>query len=77
MKINLDNSQRKFLIQSQGFGASKDIFCNLHHIPKVLKTAFVKNEEFKIYEFWNRRLKPCSKKHLNLMFEANQINYKL
>jgi hypothetical protein len=77
MQINLDNNQRKFLIQSQGFGNSKDIFCNLHHIPEVLKSQFEKNEEFKIFEYWNRKLKRCSKKHLNEMFAANQIDFKI
>ncbi len=77
MKTIIDNNQRKFLIQSQGFGNQKDIFCNLADIPKILKKAFEKNEEFKIFEFWNRKLKRCSKKHLNEMFIANQINFKL
>lgn len=41
----------------------------------VLKTSFENNEEFKIFEYWNRKLKRCSKKHLNEMFVANQINH--
>lgn len=73
MITTIDNNQRKFLVQSQGLGNTKDIFCNLADIPNVIKTAFEKNEEFKIYEFWNRKLKVCSKKHLNEMFSANQI----
>lgn len=73
MTTTIDNNQRKFLVQSQGLGTNKDIFCNLADIPNVIKTAFEKNEEFKIYEFWNRKLKLCSKKYLNEMFSANQI----
>lgn len=76
MKTTIDNNQRKFLIQSQGFGNQKDIFCNLKDIPKVLKDYFEPNEEMKIFEYWNRKLKRCSKKHLNEMFEANQIKFK-
>ncbi len=57
MTTTIDNNQRKFLVQSQGLGNTKDIFCNLADIPNVIKTAFEKNEEFKIYEFWNRKLK--------------------
>jgi hypothetical protein len=76
MKTILDNNQRKFLVQSQGWQTT-DIFCNLAQIPEVLKTAFGENEEFKIYEYWNRRLKVCSKKHINEMFAANQINFKI
>jgi len=73
----IDNSQRKFVVQSQGFGNTKDIFCNLKDIPTVLRDAFEPNEEYKIYEYWNRRLKVCSKKFLNEMFAANQVNFKI
>ncbi len=77
MKTLIDNNQRKFLIQSQGFGSQRDIFCNLDTIPEVLKKWFEPNEEFKIFEYWNRKLKRCSKKHLNEMFVANKINFKI
>ena len=77
MITTIDNNQRKFLVQSQGFGTQKDIFCNLKHIPDVLNKSLEKNEEFKIYEYWNRKLKGCSKKHLNEMFAANQIEFKI
>jgi len=76
MKTTIDNNQRKFLVQSQGFGGQTDIFCNLKDIPNVLKEGFEPKEPIKIYEFWNRRLKVCSKKHLNEMFKANQIDFK-
>lgn len=75
MQTIIDNNQRKFLVQSQGFGNQKDIFCNLKDIPNVLKSEFENNEEFKIYEFWNRKLKQCSRKHMNEMFKANRIDY--
>lgn len=77
MKTTIDNNQRIFLIRSQGFGTQKDIFCNIKDIPKVLKNNFNKNDEFKIYHYWNRTLKPCSKKYINEMFYANQINFKI
>jgi hypothetical protein len=76
MKINIDNNQRKFLVQSIGF-RSVDIFCNLHHIPEVLKSQFETNEDFKIFHYWNRKLKPCSKKFINEMFASNQIDFKI
>ena len=76
MITNIDNNQRKFLVQSLEF-AGPDIFCNLKNIPNVLIQAFKPNEQYKIYEFWNRKLKVCSKKHLNEMFVANQINFKI
>jgi len=77
MKTTIDNNQRKFLVQSQGFGGTQDILCNLADIPNVLKTAFEPNEDYKIYEYWNRKLKACSKKHLNEMFAANKVNFKI
>lgn len=77
MITTIDNSQRKFLVQSQGFGSQVDIFCNLKDIPTVLKEAFVPHDEYKIYEYWNRKLTRCSKKHLNEMFTANQITFKI
>ena len=76
MITTIDNNQRKFLVQSVGF-TSTDIFCNLKDIPTVLKEAFEPKEEFKVYEYWNRKLTRCSKKHLNEMFSANQINFKV
>jgi hypothetical protein len=76
MKININNSQRKFLVQSIGF-RSVDIFCNLEHIPNVIKSQFEANEEFKIFHYWNRKLKPCSKKYINEMFASNQIDFKI
>lgn len=77
MTITIDNNQRKFLVQSVGFGNTFDIFCNLKDIPTVLANEETKNTEIKIYEFWNRKLKLCSKKHLNDMFAANQITFKI
>lgn len=76
MKTTIDNNQRKFLVQSIGW-SNVDIFCNLKDIPHVLKTAFEPNEEFQVFEYWNRKLKKCSKKHLNEMFAANQIEFKI
>lgn len=76
MLTTIDNNQRKFLVQSQGF-TTRDIFCNLHDIPVVLNVEFTDNDEYVIFEYWNRKLKRCSKKHLNEMFTANQINFKI
>ncbi len=74
MKTTIDNNQRKFLVQSQGFGTQKDIFCNLENIPFILSEYFEPNEEYKIYEYWNRKLKQVSKKFLKELYKANQIN---
>jgi len=77
MTTVIDNNQRKFLVQSVGFGNTFDIFCNLKTIPEVLQEVATTNSEYKIYEYWNRKLKLCSKKHLNEMFEANQIDFSI
>lgn len=77
MTTTIDNNQRKFLVQSQGFGSQRDIFCNLSDIPNVLKTAFEPNEEFYVYEYWNRKLKRLGKKRLNEIFKANRVDFKI
>lgn len=77
MKTTLNNNERVFLVQNQGFGNRKDIFCNLANIPFILAEYFEPNEDFKIFEYWNRKIKFCSKKHLNEMFKANQVNFKI
>jgi hypothetical protein len=74
MKTTINNNERKFLVQSQGFGNAKDIFCNLRDIPFVLAEYFEKNEEYKVYEFWNRKLTRVSKKRLLELYQANQVN---
>lgn len=77
MKTTIDNTHRIFLIRPQGFGTQKDIFCNLKDIPKILRKHFEKNEDFKVYHYWNGTLKSCSKKYINAVFAANQINFKI
>ena len=74
--IQLDNSQRIFLIKRDGF-CTRTYFCNLEHIPTILTSELEKYDSYTIHEFWNFKFKKCSKKHLNAMFEANRINYKI
>lgn len=74
MKTTIDNTERQFLIINQGFGSTKNIFCNLQNIPFILAEYFEPNEEYKIYEYWNRKLKQVSKKFLKELYKANQIN---
>jgi hypothetical protein len=76
MIINLDNSQRVFLIKRDGF-FTRTYFCNLEHIPTILSTELEKYDSFTISEFWNFKFKKCSKKFLNEMFLKNQINCKI
>ena len=75
MKTTIDNTQRKFLVQSQGLG-QRDIFCNLNDIPFILNEYFEVNEEYKIFEYWNRKLKNVGKKWLKELYKENQVNPK-
>ena len=75
MITTIDNLQSVFVVEREGI-SKNSIFCNLHDIPKVLK-ELEKNDNFVVYRYWNYKLKKCSKKHLNSMFESNQINFKI
>jgi hypothetical protein len=76
MKTTIDNNQRVFLIKRLGY-FTREYFCNLSDIPNILKDELELSDEYKIFEFWNTKLRSCSKKHLNDMFKANQINFKI
>lgn len=76
MIIQLNTDERVFQLVRQGFG-SKQVFCNLKQIPTVLKEVFEVNDEVKVYHFWDTVRKPVSKKFLNEMFKANQIDFKV
>ena len=76
MITTVDNNSRVFLIKRTGF-FSRDFFCNLQEIPKVLTEGFEENDEYKTFEYWNRKFKVCSKKHINEMFKSNNINFKV
>lgn len=75
MKTTIDNNQRVFLISRDGF-STRDYFCNIHEIPTCINDL-EKNDSFKIYHYWNKKLTRISKKSLNELFAANQINFKL
>lgn len=75
MKTLIDNDQRVFLVHRKGF-FTRDYFCNLSDIQNVLKDLEV-NDEFIIYEYFNKKFTKCSKKHLNEMFAANKIEFKI
>lgn len=75
MITTIDNNQRIFVVTRLGI-STKTIFCNLSDIPKALK-EFESNDEFKIQHYWNFQLKNISKKALNDMFKAHQINFKI
>jgi len=70
----LGGNERVFLIHREGF-FTRDYFCNLKDIPTVLKDMLEPNDSYTISEYWNKKFKKCSKKHLNEMFAANKIPF--
>lgn len=70
----IDNNQTVFQIVSQGWSA-KQFFCNLSDVPAVLTQEFEANEDIVIYRTWNFRLKKQSRKQMNELFKANQIDH--
>jgi len=74
---NVNSNERVFLISRQGFIGSKNIFCNLEDIPEVLKNELEVNDEYTISHFWNSKFKKATKKYMNEMFIANQIEFKI
>lgn len=72
----LNNKERVFVIEREGFFTEK-YFVNLSEIPTILIKQLEKGDTFKIFEYWNGKMKKCSKTHLNEMFEANQIEFKI
>ena len=76
MTITLDNDQRVLLVFRKGFSA-RSYFCNIHHIPQIIKEELAPNDEYTISEYWNYKFTRLSKKRINEMFVANQINFKI
>ena len=76
MITTVNNQSRVFVIVRQGF-FTRSYVCNLEAIPGILTNELEKNDDFYIMELFNFKLKRCSKKHLNEMFEAHRIDFKL
>ena len=76
MITTIDNNQRKFIVQSQGW-TSRDYICNISCLPKVIKEGIEPNEEYKVFEYINRKLKACSRAHLNAMFTAHNVDFQI
>lgn len=76
MKTIINSEERVFLIHREGY-FTRDYFCNIHQIPEIINDELEKNDSYTVSEYWNKKFKKCSKKHLNEMFKANQINFKI
>ena len=76
MITTINNNCRVFLIVRTGF-FTRSYVCNLETIPEILSKELEPNDDFYIMELFNFKLKKCSKNHLNSMFEAHRINFKI
>ena len=75
MITTIDNLQSVFVVEREGI-SKNSIFFFFFDIPKVLK-ELEKNDNFVVYRYWNYKPKKLTKKGLNDLFKANQINFKI
>lgn len=71
----VNNEQRVFQIVKSDLGP-KHWFVNLAGIPAILQ-ALRPHDKFTVYEFWDTKPRRVTKKALNGMFEANQIDFRI
>lgn len=76
MITTINNKHRVFIVVRQGF-FTRTYVCNLEAIPQIITEELEKHDDFYIMELFNFKLKKCSKKHLNDMFKAHEIDFKL
>ena len=73
-EYTLNSNERVFQIIDS---FSRNYFCNLAQISRVIDQNGLKHDYYSIYEFLNNKPKKCSKKHLNEMFAAHKIDFRL
>lgn len=71
MQTTIDNNQRVFQIITS---TDKQVFCNLADIKKVLHNIGAIEGYYTIKHIWNNKALKCSKKLLNDMFKAANID---
>jgi len=70
MKTEINNDLRVYqIITSTG----KQFFCNITQLNYVINSE-CKENNFKIYHFWNNKAQKVSKKDLKSFFEGSQLN---
>jgi hypothetical protein len=70
MQTVINNDLRVFQVTTS---TGKQVFCNLHQLNEVVKELECREGYFKINHFWNNKAQKVTKKHLNELFEANQL----
>jgi hypothetical protein len=68
MKTIINNDLRVYQIINNG----KQFFCNIDQLNYVINSE-CKENNFKIFHFWNNKPKKVSKKDLDLFFEGSQL----
>lgn len=71
--VILDNSQRVFQVTGHVNGDIKSVFCNLTHIPAVIKHF---NTVKCVYHFWDGERKNARKEYVNSMLKGANIMYR-
>ena len=70
MKTTIDNNLRVYQVITS---TSKQFFCNIEELNKVVNDNELKAGYFKIFHFWNNKPQRLSKKDLKAMFEGSQL----
>lgn len=69
MKTTINNDLRVYQVITS---AGKQFFCNIEQLNYVVNSE-CKQDNFKIYEFWNNKPKKVSRKNLILFFEGAEL----
>lgn len=70
MKTVINNYERVFQIVDS---FNRSIFCNLKDISTCIDENDLRAGYFKIYHFWDSKQKVVSKKYINEMLVANNL----
>jgi len=70
MKTTIDNNLRVYQVITS---TSKQFFCNIEELNKVVNDNELKAGYFKIFHFWNNKPQRLSKKDLKAMFEGSKL----
>lgn len=70
-KILLNNQIRVFQIITS---TNEQFFCNLYHIPSIIKENNLIDGYYKVYHFWDNKAKLISKKDLDAIYIANNVD---
>jgi hypothetical protein len=70
MKTTIENNYRVYQVVDS---LSRQYFCNIEELNKVINENELRPGYFKIYHFWNNKAKRVSKKDLKSFFEGAEL----